>query len=337
MSGHLKGVAARVKNEQNSALYVHCLVHSLNLCLQDLARACESIRIGLHLVMKHVQLIKWSPKRSSLFDKVKSEVSPEVNDLKPLCPTRWTVRTGAIQAVLGNYAALCETLEEIHVTGRDEYAMKTGGFLQQMEKFATFFGLRLGFLVFSATEQLSVTLQGKNTTIQEAIEAAVLTERHLRTLRNETEFNGFYKNIVDAAQTLTEVPVLPRQRKLSKLVDRGSEPHQYTTPEDFYRQQYYEVLDLVSNELSRRFDQKDLKVAIEMEKLIFSASNDEFKGPVVVSDVLRSTYECDLKMDILTIQLKQIPVLVKRHTERTGQKFKKITNVRTLCDIMKIQ
>ena len=90
----------------------------------------------------------------------------------------------------------------------------------------------------------------------------------------------------------------------------------------------------MSNELARRFDQKDLRVAMEMEKLILSASNDEFKGPIVISDVLRSTYECDLKMDLLTVQLKQIPVLIERHTERTGQKIKKITNVRTLCDVI---
>ena len=334
MSGHLNGVAARVKKEQNSALHVHCLAHSLNLCLQDLSRACESIRAGLHLVMELVQLIKWSPKRSSLFEKVKSEVSPDVIDLKPLCPTRWTVRTGAIQAILDNYAALCETLEEVNSTGRDEYAMKAGGFLQQMEKFETFFGLQLGFMVFGVTEQLSVTLQGKNTTVQEAIEAAVLTEKHLRSLRKDAEFDRFFENVVDGAKTLTEPPVLPRQRRLSKRADCGSEPHQFTTPQDFYRKQYFEVLDLVSNELSRRFDQKDLKIVMEMEKLILSASNDDFKDQVVIPELMRNNYESDLKMDTLAVQLKQIPALVARHRERTGQKIKKITNVRTLCGIM---
>ena len=44
-----------------------------------------------------------------------------------------------------------------------------------MEKFSTFFGLKLGYLVFSITERLSCTLEGKDTTIQEAVEAAKLT------------------------------------------------------------------------------------------------------------------------------------------------------------------
>ena len=148
MSGHIRGVAARVKREQKAALYVHCLAHSLNLCLQDAARVCTPIRECLHLVMELVQLIKWSPKRSTLFEKLKQEMTPGTHDLRPLCPTRWTVRTGAISGVLANYTTLCTALDEISTSGRDEYAMKASGFLQQMEKFSTFFGLKVGYLVF---------------------------------------------------------------------------------------------------------------------------------------------------------------------------------------------
>ena len=37
-----------------------------------------------------------------------------------------------------------------------------------MENFSTFFGLKLAFLVFSATEQASLTLQYKDINAQEA-------------------------------------------------------------------------------------------------------------------------------------------------------------------------
>ena len=35
MSGCLNGVARQIQNEQHNAHYVHCVAHSLNLCLQD--------------------------------------------------------------------------------------------------------------------------------------------------------------------------------------------------------------------------------------------------------------------------------------------------------------
>ena len=58
MSGHIRGVAAHLKREESAALHVHCLAHSLNLCLQDAACVCSPIRDCLHLVIELVQLIK---------------------------------------------------------------------------------------------------------------------------------------------------------------------------------------------------------------------------------------------------------------------------------------
>ena len=220
-------------NETRTKSCTSCtLSGSLNLCLQDAARVCTPIRDCLHLVMELVQLIKWSPKRSSLFEQLK-EMTPGSHDLRPLCQTRWTVRTGAINAVIVNYSTLCRALDEISTTGRDEYAMKASGFLQQMEKFSTFYGLKLGHLVFSVTECLSCTLQGKDTTIQEAVEAAKLTGSYLQRLRSDEEYARFYQDVVQASQDLTDEPILPRRRKIPRRINDGADPHQYETPQDF--------------------------------------------------------------------------------------------------------
>ena len=41
MSGIRNEVQALVKQEESKALYVHCLVHDLNLCLQDTSKCYE--------------------------------------------------------------------------------------------------------------------------------------------------------------------------------------------------------------------------------------------------------------------------------------------------------
>ena len=53
MSGHLSGVAARLREEEPAALHVHCLAHCLNLCLQDAARQFQPIRDVLDLCIVH--------------------------------------------------------------------------------------------------------------------------------------------------------------------------------------------------------------------------------------------------------------------------------------------
>ena len=40
MSGVCNGVQALVKRVANQALYVHCLAHSLNLCVQEVSMQC---------------------------------------------------------------------------------------------------------------------------------------------------------------------------------------------------------------------------------------------------------------------------------------------------------
>ena len=57
-------------------------------------------------------------------------------------------------------------------SGRDEYAVKAGGYLSSRDRLSAFFDLKLAHLIFSATKQLSVTLQAMATTMQDAVECS---------------------------------------------------------------------------------------------------------------------------------------------------------------------
>ena len=170
-----------------------------------------------------------------------------------ICPTRWTVRTKALDAIIKNYKLLIPALLEIHNTGRDEYALKAGGFLQSLDKYSTYFGLKLAHCIFSATEQLSSSLQYKDTTIQEEVAGATLAISFLERQRSDTAFNDFYSRCLLESRDLTSEPVLPRYRRLPKRVDDGSQQHKYNDPKAMYRQQYFEAIDKVKGEISSRF------------------------------------------------------------------------------------
>ena len=130
MSGINRGVQALFKSEANKALYVHCLAHSLNLCLKDVTNTCEIIRDVMNFIYELAQLIKMSPKRLTLFDSLRKEVSINTGEFTPqlrmLCPTRWTVRHGSIASILRNYSIIQSALEEIR-QGHDDYAAKASG------------------------------------------------------------------------------------------------------------------------------------------------------------------------------------------------------------------
>ncbi|KAL5503223.1 hypothetical protein EMCRGX_G010140 [Ephydatia muelleri] len=92
-----------------------------------------------------------------------------------LCPTRWTVRAEAIDAVIKQYTIIIETLDEVHSTTKDEYGLKAGGIVTALEKFDMFFGLQLGHLLFGAAENTSIVLQRKDISVQEAFSAVNVT------------------------------------------------------------------------------------------------------------------------------------------------------------------
>ena len=70
MSGHLNRVAARIQKEQSEAYYVHCVAHSLNLCLQDYGQNCTSMRETLAVTTR----IHALPKRKTQFHHLQEEL-----------------------------------------------------------------------------------------------------------------------------------------------------------------------------------------------------------------------------------------------------------------------
>ena len=85
------------------------------------------------------------------------------------------------------------------------------------------FGLNLSHLVFSGAEQLSLILQGKDTTIQKATMAADMTIQYLQRQRFDSSFNQFYSQVVKDSKDLTSPPFLRIiYRRPPKRIDDGT-------------------------------------------------------------------------------------------------------------------
>ena len=249
--------------------------------------------------------------------------------MKSLCPTSWTVRTAPFQVVVEDYVLLQQSMEEISDTTDDEYGKKVNGIASCLEKFDSVFGLQLGYTLFGAAEQLSKTLQGKDTTVQEAITAVTLAKSHYARLRLEAEFDRFYKSCVDFANGKTSEPVLPRYRRPPARLDDGSAPHRHGSPKDHYRTQYYEACDLIQTALDIRFNQEKLKPVANVEKLVLAAANTQDFSEHLTG-LQASCYRADLDIDRLRHQLHMVTEVINQALPIV----KRVANVRTVCDAM---
>ena len=334
MMGHLSGVAKQLQDEQPAAIKVHCLAHSLNLCLQETAKKCQPIRTALENTMELCKLIRYSPKRTNLLQECKQELSIGGTGLRPLCPTRWTVRTGAINAVIKNYPAILQALQITVDTSYDDYGRRANGLLAQLQRFDTYFGLKLSYLVFSGTEQTSINLQSKNTSVQDALSCAEVARSYTNRLRCDCSFEEFYAVVVKEAQQCTEEPTLPRYRRPPKRLDQGAAPHQFNSVEDYYRSLYFQVLDLVSEQILSRFSQESMSIPKELENIFIRAANHRDNIPVEIPDNILTMYSKDVNFERAVIQLQMLPDAVKTYRESQGLREFEVTSVRTIADIL---
>ena len=56
--------------------------------------------------------MKYSPRRDTIFEKLKAKLAPDTPGFRTLCPTRWTVRAASLDSVFENYAVLQELWEK---------------------------------------------------------------------------------------------------------------------------------------------------------------------------------------------------------------------------------
>ena len=146
MAGCLCGAAARILSENPRALYVHCASHSLDLALNDCVKGSKTIHDTLNLVQELAVFILSSPRRMAKYQHIASDLEDNNTHFENphlLCPTRWTVRTKAISAIINSYEALYSMILSIaKETTTASVRDIANGLAAKLERFGTCFGLR---------------------------------------------------------------------------------------------------------------------------------------------------------------------------------------------------
>ena len=133
----------------------------------------------------------------------------------------------------------------------------------------------LGEKILRLTDNLSRTLQQKDLSAAEGNHAAHLTCDTLTSLRKDTEFVIFWKEVMQKQKEFdVDDPALPRRRKAPSRFEVGAGGSHYPSSiEDHYRVQFFEALDLLIACIKDRFDQPGYRVYSKLETLLLDAAN----------------------------------------------------------------
>ena len=111
-----------------------------------------------------------------------------------------------------------------------------------------------------------------------------------------------------------DAPSLPRRRNDPIKHMLGKAPGEHPEKvEDDYRRKYYAVLDTVVSCIKERFEQPDYEIYSSLEQLLVKAAMAKSYDEEFVT--VTKFYRDDINSDLLSIQLKTLPAVIRSSDE----------------------
>ena len=311
MRGRYSGLAARVQEVENRAIYIHCHAHQLNLALQSACCAVRDIRNVLGTVSSLYAFLEGSAKRHAKLAEIQhasatGSSNHPVLTLKRLCETRWSSRYRSVHAVFSNYSAILETLTFISEEDTSKSGADANSLFLNVSTFQFFFYLKVLNALLEVTNVLSEYLQQEQINMREAKVVADSSVLTLEGFRTDEKFNNFW---TEACKAMTEhdlqEPTIGRSRRISS-------GDAFSDAKQSYRVTYYELLDVLVEELKSRFKDQDVSVLISMEHIFVGAYSDIEPSEDSIQTVV-TFYRSDIDERRLRNELKVFYSFVKQH------------------------
>ena len=212
MSGAYNGAQALLLKEQPLAHYTHCISHCTNLVAGSIS-SLPGMRDVLSYLNELCKLASNTIKLRNILNG--SNEMSSLKKLRPLCPTRWTIRYSAIENLLANYSAILAALRQFvsESTISTEQRSKASGILLHFSKGESYLLLKVAYKVFFMLEKLAVVLQGRSANYDGVRECVQSTAEGIKEARNN--FPQLYKEIdefIDSCEDLSEI-AMPRLQK----------------------------------------------------------------------------------------------------------------------------
>ena len=345
MAGRVNGVASRILEKEPRAMFTHCQMHSLNLAVQDCVSEIPVLRDFLVFVRDLIGFLRDSPKRRQIVRDVASDLTKQrhssdvpsgcgekVGNIRPLCPTRMTMRFHALDGLLNQAGILQEALESISNETNDKKILATvSGFLRRLSDFDFYFCLILCHSIFKKTDILSKQLQKTTVSTGEGISLCEFTKAQLRQMRFDEVFSQLWERTkVLAASVDADAPKLPKNRKMSRRLDQGSSGHSFDDPESYYRSVFFQGIDSVIGHIEKRIKEEGVKILSSIERIFKMAWSSASESPTHENeDFLRVVghFGEDLDKNCLLSQLKSLSYIKEESSTSDGLSVPQILKV----------
>ena len=194
MRGARGGVKTKILAEYPLATFSYCSGHNLNLIVKDASSSHEWLIDAIESLEQTVYHILWSPRRKASFKSFMDHFNEEMEGLifaglRPLCPTRWTIRGPAISSFLEQYGEIIDWLADQTNDTTVPAAMKSKArsLINQLHKFRIYYSLRLLDSLCLVTNPVHTKIQSHKMSVQR-VRRMIEGVSEILSMKNSHEF-----------------------------------------------------------------------------------------------------------------------------------------------------
>ena len=258
MAGKFSGLASRILQINDLALYTHCASHRLNLAVAA-AAACNFKPINN--VMESVRTIaaffNKSPKRQRLLEQMLKKHLPKYNRNKLInpCRTRWVLRIDAMERFIEMFVPLYHTLTTMRDNKDCRWEDSAGEAARHtliLQHFDFITTLVTTAMLLGYTRSATVQPQSSHLDVTESVSQVNIMMKSLQTARLQIDqyHSLWFTDAVEIAEKVDAVIRSPRT--CSSQIYRGNVSHKDVN--DYFRLNIaIPFLDSLLQELSARF------------------------------------------------------------------------------------
>ncbi|XP_065209889.1 zinc finger MYM-type protein 1-like [Planococcus citri] len=231
MSGQHNGLQAKIKENYNNAIFIHCYAHKLNLVLSQSVNHISECKIFFTTLSAFGSFFNKSTSRSSALNEEVQKRFPSAS------PTRWNYNSRIVGNLHQNKDAIMQLLQKMVTNENSSWDAETingaRGLLTTLTQPNLSFLLIVFQKIFAKTTILFNILQTKWTNMQYCLQKLEAFKSDLATLRNQ--FHIVWSEY--AALNLTS-----RSRRNNDLDEETS-----------FQRLYFSIIDALSVHMSDRF------------------------------------------------------------------------------------
>ena len=236
--------------------YFPCLAHRFNTTVEHSCEASAAVCKMFEILQDLFVFFTSSTKRHGVLQNVRESEYGTTLELRNLSATRWSARADSIRAVWSSFDEIIQALEELENSDDTKTRAKAETLLKRIKSFEFIVMLMFMRNIMMKTKILTKQVQSVDINIIDTLEAVKATVSTLRHLRQD---EGNLNQQINASIAFAESHQIdaaadyernhPR-RRLSRRVDERPETATDLSLQDYYRKEFVQVLDVLTNALT---------------------------------------------------------------------------------------